>query len=122
MEADKIEVNLPEGYLKTQDRLPSNTLLLLQTCWVEEATLKDYAAICLFQSNASLVEYCKEQLEPAEEVISCFTELLEADVKKNCMVKAAEYALENCEDISIEAASKLLELCAQKKQPLLWKL
>ena len=108
MGADKIEVNLPEGYLKTQDRLPSNTLLLLQTCWVEEATLKDYAAICLFQSNASLVEYCKEQLEPAEEVISCFTELLEADVKKNCMVKAAEYALENCEDISIEAASKLL--------------
>ena len=41
MGADKIEVNLPEGYLKTQDRLPSNTLLLLQTCWVEEATLKD---------------------------------------------------------------------------------
>ena len=115
MGADKIEVNLPEGYLKTQDRLPSNTLLLLQTCWVEEATLKDYAAICLFQSNASLVEYCKEQLEPAEDVIACFTELLEADVKKNCMVKAAEYALENCEDISIEAASKLLELCAQKK-------
>lgn len=114
-EGNRIEVNLPEGYLKTQERLPSNTLLLLQTCWVEEATLKDYAAICLFQSNASLVEYCKEQLEPAEEVISCFTELLEADVKKNCMVKAAEYALENCEDISIQAASKLLELCVQKK-------
>ena len=111
------KINLPSGYLQTQDTLPAKyTYTLLIGAWSNQATIKDYAALYLFQKGKDIVKLCEVKLVNAKEAaVKCFVELLSNECKSAHVVKAAEFVVENKGSLPNEVVAQLYEIAVSKK-------
>lgn len=110
-------MNLPEGYLRTTEKLPVKyTLQLLEKCWSKAATLEDFAALYLFQSGKDLVKHCEKFLVAKKQnAADAFVKVLTQGCKPANIVKAAEFCLLYNKELSLDTLKALYTLAVAKK-------
>lgn len=95
--SDKLKLNIPAGYLRQAEKLPGKIIhTLLISKWEDKATLEDYAALSLFQSDKDLLSICQWKLEAKPEAsVQAYIKVL-ADCKKGtAFATAAEFIFKN---------------------------
>lgn len=112
-----IKVNLPSGYLKTQEKLPDKfTSTLLVDQWRKQASLDDYAALYLYQGGKCLKElsFCELKWSPDESAKAMIRVLSESGRSKD-YPKAAEFFYTYHPAIQNDTIQKMHDLAVSVK-------
>lgn len=112
-----VTVNLPDGYLRSRDKIPAQyTVDLLEGAWKGKADHTDFAAIYLFQSGKTLQKYSEKKLKKnPQKTADSFVFLIEENAKPAHVVKVAEFVLEYVWEISAETIQKIYDLAVRKR-------
>ena len=109
------EISLPSRYLQTRERLNEFSLEMVMEPfyarygWGKLATIKDYAAMYLFQPGKKVQKFCLEKLEEQpDETVRAFGALLSEGAKSSQAMSAAQFAVNHREKVSEEGFQSLL--------------
>ena len=113
----KVKVNMPNGYLQQQSKLPADmTLKLARGVWLPYVTDKDLVSLFLFQSGKYLIGWCLERFKKNPNAIAKEMNIvLGSTTRGTAYTKAAEYIFENKEKIKQETIDEFYNLAVSVK-------
>lgn len=114
---EKIDINIPKGYLRQQTKLPVDfTIKLLGNHWKEKASIEDYAYLYIFQTAKKFKELCEKTLVQSPDVaVTTFINILNDNPSNPNFVKVAEFMFNNKSAVSQDNINTVYTMAINSK-------
>lgn len=114
---EKIDINIPKGYLCQQTKLPVDfTVKLLGNHWKEKASIEDYAHLYIFQTAKKFKELCEKKLvQSPDAAVTIFINILKDNPSNPNFVKVAEFIFNNKSALSQDNINTVYTMAINSK-------